>query len=310
MEWALRPVLGWEGRNPGKQLHKGSCFYYAGMTAIVARDIDGGYLFMHAALQEDIRKSHDNNPAPDSPSAAFVVMDADKVAQTFRVWVVAQAQRVETELSRYRSQHGRALTFAELRKKFLAQPALREAAYLFSHSVARIMRLEMHERVTRSALDSDFAAQLGLGLMFDFTLVTDALIKPHYPGNKMIKRGNNGKPAMKRGQAVLKTHLTFFDLAEHLSDKAGLQLSEQDLKDINAAFNGGLDAGLVSMLGGTHVVSGQGPIGGLKASLAVAYGCRNSGAHTVSASTILRSRFVEVRAALLDTVFLAVETFY
>ena len=46
---------------------------------------------------------------------------------------------------------------------------------------------------------------------------------------------------------------------------------------------------------------------GLAAALALTYGCRNRAAHDVSAVTVIRDRFEEVRQAVLDSLFLAVE---
>ena len=47
-DWALRPALDWEKRTQ-RRLHKDGAYYYAGMTAILHQDLEGGYLFMHRA---------------------------------------------------------------------------------------------------------------------------------------------------------------------------------------------------------------------------------------------------------------------
>jgi len=42
--WALRPALAWESNRRGR-LHKGTAFYFAAMTAILAGDMDAGYVY-------------------------------------------------------------------------------------------------------------------------------------------------------------------------------------------------------------------------------------------------------------------------
>ena len=49
---------------------------------------------------------------------------------------------------------------------------------------------------------------------------------------------------------------------------------------------------------------------GLESHIAIAYGCRNHGAHSVEAIEIVRKRFLDVRSAAIDIIFVTVERLY
>ena len=47
----------WESINVGKRIHKGTPYYFWGVTCILNNDIDKGFLLMHQGLEED-KKTH------------------------------------------------------------------------------------------------------------------------------------------------------------------------------------------------------------------------------------------------------------
>lgn len=69
LQLALSPALKWEKANPGKRIHKGTAFYYWGMTALQRGDLDKGYAMMHQAVEEDVLT--ENQAVPDTPAFAF-----------------------------------------------------------------------------------------------------------------------------------------------------------------------------------------------------------------------------------------------
>jgi hypothetical protein len=276
--WALRPVLSWETAS-GKRVHKGTAFYFAAMTAILAGDIDAGYLYAHRAFEED-RITH-GHLAPATPSLSLVCMDPDNVHQAFRDWVMEKATFVNSALEHYRSAHGRSLDFFGLSAKLLQRTELGDATFLFSYSVARLRRLEALGSIPFS---SGFGGQLGANLLFDITLVIDAV----------LRRAN--APIWK-----------FIDLAAALSTQAALDLTKPRLIKVNARFQGDFDGTVNACLDGALILDDGFNVRGLAASLALTYGCRNRGAHDVSSVGAIRNRFDEVRQALLDALFVAVE---
>jgi hypothetical protein len=87
-EQALQPALRWERANAGHRLHKGTPYYFWGMTSLLAGNVDQGYLLIHQAVEEDIRTS--GQPVPNTPAFALVSLNYKEEHQAFRQWVLQQ----------------------------------------------------------------------------------------------------------------------------------------------------------------------------------------------------------------------------
>jgi hypothetical protein len=276
--WALRPVLAWESSR-GRRLHKGTAFYFSAMTAILAGDIDGGYLYAHRSLEED-RLTH-GVMTPATPSLSLVAMDNDNVNQAFRPWVLEKARFVNASLLAYRQGSGRALDFQGLRARLLERVDCIEPTFLLSYCVARFRRLDS---MMPGGSDSDFASQLRLNILFDLTLVTDDVLRRLAPGK-----------------------WKFIDLAVALASCVPVTLDKASLRAVNGDFENDFNATVTTILDGAYALPDGRKLAGLEKDLALTYGCRNRGAHHLSGGGVINRRFDEVRQSLMNTLFLAVE---
>jgi hypothetical protein len=276
--WALRPALAWESGR-AQRLHKGTAFYFSAMTAILAGDIDGGYLYAHRGLEED-RLTH-GVVTPATPSLSLVAMDSDNVSQAFRPWVLEKAKFVNASLVAYQQGSGRALDFRGLRAKLLERVDCIEPTFLFSYCVARLRRLDS---MMPGGSDSDFASQLRLNVLFDLTLVTDDVLRRLAPGK-----------------------WKFIDLAVALASRVSMTLDKAALRAVNGDFENDFNATVTTILDGVYALPDGRKLAGLEKDLALTYGCRNRGAHHLSGGVVINSRFNEVRQSLMNTLFLAVE---
>ena len=105
---ALAPVLKFEADNPPRQVHKGTAYYFWGMTAILRGDLDKGYALSHQAVEEDVLTT--KSPFPDTPAYALATLNFAKHDQAFRAWVVAQAQYLNTHQNAYSAAYSRPFT--------------------------------------------------------------------------------------------------------------------------------------------------------------------------------------------------------
>jgi len=278
--WALRPALAWE-QSRAARLHKGSPFYFAAMARILGGDLDAGYLAAHRALQED-RETH-GALKPATPSLALVAMDADHVEQAFKDWVVGKASLVEQHLGGYRKRHGKILTMRELQERFLKDAALLPATFQFSYAVARLVRIR---DLGVDATASEFGAQLQAQVLFSVALVIDTLLKVHHPEDSLPMQ------------------------VAHLSARLGLRLSQAELGVQAGLFRRNPNEVLQGLVGGSHQSSAGELFGGLEVALLVSYGVRNHGAHSVQPLPVLVSQAEPVLLALLDSLFVVVETLF
>ncbi|HWQ04044.1 MAG TPA: hypothetical protein VN452_01675, partial [Longilinea sp.] len=118
--------------------------------------------------------------------------------------------------------------------------------------------------------------------------IIDASIKSKFPGQKY-----------------------FSMLAYHLSNQAGLGLSEQQIKnEVNISFQTDFDKTLQDILDCRYQFADGSIPCGLPADLLIAYGLRNFGAHQISSVQTIWKRFSEIRQALFNIFFLTVEALY
>jgi hypothetical protein len=279
--WALRPVESLEARG-GPRIHKGSAYYFWGMTALLADDIDRGYLLMHRGIQEDVI-THGCS-IPQTPGFALATLDDQKPDQAFRSWVQQQASALTARVDRYNKVHHRTFDLPSLRTRLLSLPDLREAAFLFSYALARSKQLLA---LPEPLWQGPFPAQVAFDVIFDFCLVVDAAIHHRNPG----------------------THHFIVDAA-HLAQRAGLALSQQDLGLFNGMFQANFKNTLLGVLNESQALPGQQPATGMAAALLATYGCRNRGAHSVSFFDLDPGTFDALVDRLVHTLCLTVETLY
>ena len=95
--FALKISYEWEEKNSPKRIHKGTAYYFAGVTLILARYLENGFLLMHQALEED-KLTHSTDVPVGSPAFSFVTLDFDKQNQYFRSKVLEIAEFLEKKI--------------------------------------------------------------------------------------------------------------------------------------------------------------------------------------------------------------------
>lgn len=279
---ALRPALAWESADPNRRVHKGTPYYFWGMTAILRGDLDRGYALMHQAVEEDVL-TH-GQESPDTPAFAFATLNAMKPDQAFRGWLLGQAQHVSTLLDAYSRTTGRSFDFNRFQHRFLAKGTNRDASFLLAHSLARLMKVVA---IPDYARDSRFASQLQIQVLFDVTLVIDAAIRPYNP-----------------------QEWRFIKHAALLAQRANLGLTEAQLGEVNGLFERDFEGTLNGFLDEKLMLTDGSVPKALARDICVAYGLRNYGAHHVESATSLPKRFEEAAQRLFNVLFLSVETFH
>ena len=279
---ALAPALAWESGDANRRVHKGTPYYFWGMTSILRGDLDRGYVLMHQAVEEDVLTYRQESP--DSPAFAFATLNAIKPDQAFRGWLLGQAQHVSTLLDSYSRTTGRSFDFNRFQQRFLANGINRDASFLLAHALARLMKFVT---IPDYARDSGFASQLQIQVLFDVTLVIDAAIRPYNaPEWRFIRH------------------------AALLAQRASLSLTEIQLREVNGLFESDFEGTLNGFLDERITLTDGSVPKALARDICVAYGLRNYGAHQVKPATSLPSRFEECAQRTFNVLFLSVEMFH
>jgi len=281
-ELALEPAMKWENANTGERIHKGSPYYFRGMTALLAGDLDRGYLLMHQAVEEDklTHRAH----RPNTPGVAFVSLNYAEAKQAFREWVILQAQFIDGFVRQYSTNHKRRFSLEDFRVRFLSKPPSVEVIFSLAHTVARFMKLS---QAAEHSKKNDFAGQLELNLLFDLTLVIDAAVAA------------KNVPAWK-----------FIDHARKLIGAAGKQIGKSKLEKINKAFQMDFDLTLTKLLDGTFEPMPGVPLTRFQSDVAITYGIRNRGAHKVVSAATVWQRFEELERILFGVLFAVIDHLY
>jgi len=279
---ALSIAFVWESNNPGQRIHKGTPYYFWGMTALERGDLDKGYALMHQAVTEDTL-TH-GCIYPESPAFAFASLNYAEPAQAFRDWLHKQMLFIDSFQNRYSAQYSRQFILDDFKNKFLNNPPTVDIGFLFAYTVARLMHLA---EVPDHALASGFAAQLEANLLFDLALVLDGTIKSKNPGEWKFSK-----------------HASF------LLQTLGEPLTDNEFGEVNQAFQNDFDKTLATILNGTFTFSQTKSLSPAQRDVALAYGMRNRGAHDVTAAPTVWTKFTEIQQSLFNVLYLTVDFLY
>lgn len=280
---ALASASSWEDAHRSERLHKGTPYYFWGMTVVLRGDLDRGFLLMHQALDEDVRSKGTRDP--DTPASAFVTLDYRKQDQAFRVIVEDTATFLDQLLVTYRQTRAKTLTLDGFRDRLFNVTDLRDTLFLLVFSLFKLQALLRGMKpIIRS---NEFAGLLEVGLLFDLCLVIDSVIGYRYQQS-----------------------WKFIDRAAFLSSVARLSLSKDGLAQLNQAFGQGfrdfpdvVDA----LFRGTFRFPDGRALGASETDVALAYGFRNLGAHRIEGLKTIYDEFEGISQRIMNVLFLAVE---
>ena len=264
----------WE-RTRGKQLHKGTPYYFRAMAAVAAGNIDRGFLFFHQALTEDETNCGSASPRP---AWRFVTLDYASAEQAAFHLVKSRADWLDQRLRAYRLNRCGSLELKHLRSRVLDRPGLKDATFSFVHSVFRCeSMLSLPQRFRMSS----FGSQLELDMLFSLCRIAEVWLKECQ------------KPQNKHERQLGGQLLRFFASQQWLLDRT----------ELTAVRTGDFENNLTALLDGI-----QGPLPRqfqpIEADLVVVYTLRNQAGHAITSSSAVHDRFPD----LLERVFFALFT--
>lgn len=275
----------WEKVNQGFRIHKGTPYYFWGVTCILNNELDKGFLLMHQALEED-KKTH-STLIPLTPAYHFVTLNPTEPLQFFRAKVIEIANFIETQLGTYRSKRGGNLTFADFQSKFLRDPNLQEAVFDFVFTTFRLKKLlvEIDQKLTQNV----FSSLLQANVIFDLCLIVDAII-----------RNKNPDPDKWR----------FIDQLAFLSSQSSLSLDTKKLGELNKDFDSDFSNALQKLLNSNYKFGDGSSLQQIEEDLGITYGFRNFGAHRIEAQPIIYEKFEEISQRIVNALFFSIEKLY
>ncbi|MDO8460224.1 MAG: hypothetical protein Q7S74_03890 [Nanoarchaeota archaeon] len=296
-------VKEWEDDNKPKELHKGTPYYFSGVSSILQNDFDAALMSMHNALDEDKK----NNPKWDeAPGYWFLTLNDQKPNQFFKPFVDGMIGFLRDRLDGNGSEQGKykdhyqttrsgKLTYDQFRSKFLDNKNIsEEVKYLFVYSIIRIWHLR---RLHKSKVGDNLMAPLIFtNALFALLLVLDSLLKSwNNPGHKRWEFSKHLIEAAKHegwGNSKINQQQYFDELEVN--------------KRRDADFNKWCKE-LIGKSGMQYKTTKGRVLGPLESDFVLAYGLRNFSAHSIQSQKILWQEYTGILQSILNCVFKTLE---
>jgi hypothetical protein len=280
----LHIAYGWESSTK-KVLHKGTPYYFIGVSKVASDDYDEGFLYFHQALEEDKRTY--KVPQPRTPAYAFVTLDP-KLIQFFQGRVLQVSDYLASRIEIYRKERSGKLTLDEFKKRFLADVHLQEAVFYF---VLLLHKLLAHSVLNERLKKNTLASLHDTALLFSLLLVIDDAIR-----NKDSNQGDK----------------LFRQFLVYLAKKCNplLAIGDRDLAQLTGDFERDFQKTLEAILGSKYTPSSGITLVSIEEDVAIAHGLRNFGAHRIEYQSSIVDNFDLILQRLFNLLFFSVEQLY
>lgn len=279
---ALQIADSWEKKNP--RVHKGTPFYFLGVSQILKKNLEDGFLSIHQALEEDIITHGTTNPS--TAAYFFTTLDYEAAHQFFKPKVVEISEYLEKRIDDYHNTRSGKLTLEQFKDRFLENTDLREEVYIFVYSLFRLKKIliDTEERLLQNELSSILHGKM----FFDLCLVIE----------KSIEYKN---PESSRNPKLMFRHEIQF-----LMDQGIMSITQSQRDTINADFNNDFGTTLQEIIENRYAVS----IPKIEEDIMIAYRIRNFAAHKIEKQTILYEKNLEINQRLFNALFYVFERLY
>lgn len=286
--FAVGLALDWQSRNKPNRIHKGTPYYFLGVTAILNNELENGFLAFHQAMKEDLTLS--GGKTPQTPAFWFITLDSTRERQFFKLKVDQIAQYLSERLDEYSTNRGGSLGLAGFRRRFLRLRKYREEVFFFVYLLFKLRKLVVETSITYKK--NIFSSILHSKILFDLCLISDKVIENKNPDRNTRR-------------------LSFRDEMLFLSSSTIplLSFTQNDISTINRDFDQNFGNTMYDMLLGRYHLLGR-SLSNIENDFAITYGMRNFGAHKIQNQPVLYHRMPELAQNILSTIFFTVEKLY
>lgn len=277
--FALEVAYKWEQENLSNRIHKGSPYHFLGVTYLLFKDYERGFLLIHQAVDED--KKTQNKKFPHTPGYHFVTLNYDKSVYGQEL-LKEVADYLESKIVKYGTDRKGALTIEGFKGKFLENENILDIVFSFVYLVFNLNKIE--KNIKREFIQNDFASLFETNFLLDLCLIIDSLI---------------------RGQDAKKKFIEHF---EFLLNRGLLSVNtNKAANEVNTQFNASFEQTLVSLMEENFTFSDRTKPTLVDSDFLITYGFRNYSAHNIESQTIIYERFFEIVQRILNALFFTIE---
>ncbi|MBZ5529572.1 MAG: hypothetical protein LAN71_16955 [Acidobacteriia bacterium] len=281
---ALQLAFEWERNNGPHVIHKGTPYYFLGVTALLNNELENGFLLMHQALEEDKRAL--SSQTPPTPAYFFATLDYAKQGQFFRPKVEEISRYLSERIDVYSGERNGSLTIDQFKKKFLECTNLEEEVFLLVFLLFELKKLIVD---TGAQLKQNvFSSLIHTKVLFDSCLVVEKAIEFKNPHSKTGAK------------------LYFSDEIKFLSQKSSSSIGDATVAKLNLDFKADFSKTIGDIIGSKYTL----PMSDIESDFSIAYGIRNFAAHRIEDQPVLYKNMEEIVQRLLNVLFFTVEKLY
>jgi hypothetical protein len=300
----LDPIIEWEKNNSPLRIHKGSPYYYLGVSLLHFNFVEKGYLYFHKSYVEDKITHLENDPAatnlPNSPSYLLLTTDDTNPNQFYLGWVQEQTKFIQLLIDDFNTLYSKSFDHEQLRIKFLGKTELIEETYLFSYTSARIKQIFSSIFIWDKNLfesKNALSLQILLSLCFDLTKIIEKLI--------LVKEVEE-KGAIPRKEEYFVFRLSYLTSKLNAADYT---IKQRHIDEFNRKKNLDLSGTITQLLDGGLLLIDKTPNEYEKTFL-LSNTLRNHFAHKTEPFNSLGDRHQEIIKRLYHLLFLVLDTLY
>ena len=278
-------AINWEKNKYPQKIHKGTVYYFWGVTSILNKNIDKGYALIHKAFEEDRRES--NIEYPDTPARALITLNSEKIDQYFYQWVNEKSKYLKKLLENYRSKYDRKLTYQQFNEKYLKSIPNINATFSLSYLIARLVTIM---DIPKYVFDNTFSNQIYLDLLFKITLLTENTIALKNPSEaKKIYYGEHLK---------------------YLAQNVEINITKEEYGELKKVESKNYVKVLNDINNSDYTFKNGRILSKTEKDFIISYLIRNYAAHNIDPLYILSTSYKDIEQSIFNIYFLAIECLY
>lgn len=293
----LEFVLEWENSKP--KIHKGTPYYWFAGTEILNGELEKGFIHMHQALEEDIKRHNTANP--QTPAFFFVTLDYEQTKQYFQQIVRNASDFLDLKIDGYFiymwNRRPSNLNLTSFKSKFLEQTGtLLESIFYFVYSLFKMKQLL---NIKQELRQNPFSSLVEMDLIFGLCLVVEEIIK-----QKDTTSYLSNNPVYFSNRIAFLSEKT--DLSIHDINNRAPNRGWKPKRPITQDCSGSRLAGTLSaLLGSTYPHTS-----GIEDDLVLSYALRNFAAHSIASLQLVYEEFETIVQRVLNALFFSIESLY
>ncbi|MBI4019454.1 MAG: hypothetical protein HY364_04320 [Candidatus Aenigmarchaeota archaeon] len=285
LQHICRIVFSWEEKNRA-QIHKGTPYFFLGLTQLMQGNVDAGFLMVYNAIEEDkryCRQIGQINLYKGMPAYSFCTVNIKQTKNAAYDYVIEANKELQKFIDNFNSSGFKYKTsLNEFQTKFLENTDIENEKFFFVYNLFTVVYQNV---LKRKELENNIFSKLrNVDMIFNFCLIIDKILN-HKTGKQYIS------------DSIIKIARNNFSI----NNAQNIYKSLDFENNVESAINNCLSP---SYTHNSITVPKE------LLSLILIWGLRNHGGHTVETLDIFVEKYEEIKQAIMNSYFIVLKELY